>query len=109
MKQRHRLKRQRDRKKRDQKLLNKVDVIVLTKHAVARASERSVSVRDIKKTLKKGKVEQTSSKTFRISADNTVVVVAKNKKNKTEDTPLHLAVLTTWKTSRKKKKKQKKV
>ena len=48
MKKSHRAKRERDRKKRDEKLLKCVDGAVFTKHAIARANERSVSKNDIR-------------------------------------------------------------
>lgn len=109
MKKSHRAKRERDRKKRDEKLLKRVDGAVFTKHAVARANERSVSKEDIKEALRYGKVSQTGAKTFRVSAKGVAVIVAKVPTKRLEEgTPSHLAVVTTWKGSRKKKKMKKK-
>ncbi len=105
MKKSHRAKRERDRKKRDEKLLKCVDGAVFTKHAIARANERSVSKNDIKQALQYGKVKQTSAKTFRVSSKGVAVIVAKVPTKRLEEgTPSHLAVVTTWKGSRKKKK-----
>lgn len=104
MKHLHRMKRRRDKNKTNKKLLKNVDAFVLTKHAVARANERFVSLQDIKRTLKKGNIERTSSKTFRIKSTDTVIVVAKNKEQAEQS---YVAILTTWKTWRKKKNKQK--
>lgn len=109
MKRSHREKRERDRKKRDEKLLKRVDGAVFTKHAVARANERSVTKKDIKETLRYGEVRQTGAKTFRVSARGVAVIVAKVPTKRLEEgTPSHIAVVTTWKGSRKKKKKKKK-
>lgn len=103
----HRAKRERDRKKRDEKLLKNVDGAVLTKHAVDRANERSVSKDDIKQALRNGKVRQTSAKTFRVSAKGVAVIVAKIPTKRLEEgTPSHVAVVTTWKGSKKKKMKK---
>ena len=108
MKSSHRAKRERDRKKRDEKLLKRVDGAVFTKHAVDRANERSVSRQDIKEALKIGIVQQTSAKTFRINTDRVSVIIAKVPTRRLEEgTPSHVAVVTTWKGSRKKKKKKK--
>ena len=105
MKSSHRAKRERDRKKRDEKLLKRVDGAVFTKHAVDRANERSVSRQDIKQALKIGIVQQTSAKTFRINTDRVSVKIAKVPTKRLEEgTPSHVAVVTTWKGSRKKKK-----
>ena len=104
MKKSHRSKRERDRKKRDEKLLKCVDGAVYTKHAVDRANERSVSKEDIKEALRYGKVSRTGAKTFRVSAKGVAVIVATVPTKRLEEgTPSHLAVVTTWKESKKKK------
>ena len=102
-----RAKRSRDKKKRDEKVLKKVDGFVLTKHAVDRANERSVALNNIKSVLKYGTVEQTGAKTFRVSEGEYVVVVAE--KQITEQSELdesHLTVITTWGGGWKQKKKK---
>lgn len=102
MKGRHCEKRLRDRKKQVEKMFKKVDAFVLTKDAVDLANKNSVSLEDIKHTLKKGKVERACSEILHVSSGNIVVVVSKNEKNKKEKTPSHLVVHTAWRTWRKK-------
>ena len=89
-----RKKMKRDRQKRDEKVLRNVDAAMLTAHAVERANERSVSVQDIKQTLKTGDINRTGSRTYRVKGQRTTVVISET--NKTEK-PSHVRVITVWK------------
>ena len=85
-------KRLRDRKKRDEKL-KKADAFVLSKRVANCVNKHFVSLRDIQHILKNGKVEKTSSKTFRISTVDTVLDVMKNERNIAAKIPSHLVIL----------------
>lgn len=98
VKKRHRAKRERDQKKKNEKLLKSVDGYVMTKHAADRANERGVSKVDIKEALKNGKVRQTSAKTYRVNGNDVAVIIARVPTKRLEEgTPSHVAVVTTWK------------
>lgn len=80
----------RDSDKKTQKLHRNVDAAVFTAHAVQRANERSVSVRNIKQAIKTGDVSRINSSTYRVQDKQITVVVRKNK-NKPA------SVITVWK------------
>ena len=112
MKHLRRLKRIRDRKKRDEKVLKSVDGFILTAHAVERARERSVGLHNIKSVLKNGTVEQTGAKTFRVAEGGYVVVFSEKckgaEKGGFDIFPSHLTVITTWGNEWKEKQKKQK-
>ena len=105
LKSKHREKRRRDKEKKAQKLLKKVDGAHLTHHAVKRANERSVTRQDIKNAIKCGNMKQTSKKGFKINYKNTTIVVseAQNKQvempSKVKESKRVIDVITVYKNS----------
>ena len=74
-------KRRRDKEKAKTKVLTHLDSAMLTKHAVARAQERSVSKNDIKQAFKNGTLERCGRTTYKVKPKTTSVVFDCDRRN----------------------------
>lgn len=86
MKYTHRAKRRRDKEKKSEKFLNRIDGSQLTHHAVDRSIERDITMKDITVTLKNGSVFQKSAKTFKVvsKGKNKITVVVSKRRGPME-------------------------
>lgn len=93
----HREKRKRDKRKKDEKILKNIDGAQMTQHALNRANKRGITAKDIKITVKNGRVHQQSSDTFKIVNRDNTLVVAKRKgpmeKKNTSEKPRKKAII----------------
>ena len=74
LKRDHANKRRRDKEKAKTKVMAHIDSAMLTKHAVARARQRSVSVNDIKQAFKNGTFERCGTTTYKVKTKTTSIV-----------------------------------
>ena len=81
LKRDHANKRRRDKEKAKTKVMTKLDSAMLTKHAVARARERSVSKNDIKQAFKNGTFERCGKTTYKVKTETTSLVFDCDRRN----------------------------
>lgn len=97
LKRDHANKRRRDKEKAKTKVMTHIDSAMLTKHAVARARERSVSKNDIKQAFKNGKLERCGTTTYKVQTKTTSVVFDCDRKNFDDAQYKNTAsVITVW-------------
>jgi hypothetical protein len=107
MKYSHRAKRRKDRVKKSEKFLNRIDGSQLSQHAVDRSVERHITAIDIMKTLKNGTAYQQSDNSFKVVSKGKkhITVVISKKRNglmekrqeTTKKRPFVVDVITVYK------------